>query len=203
MSPTKNQLRNLCEMTAILSGNRKATILAHSLWEFFNYQLYCTIRDDDGEPSRHRLDLVEIGESKAVGDVRVLISLRRTERKEEALVHELLHANLIPLGYPNFRIRETESEKWILAKGITNNADHVAMLPTYLLFGYSKDRFLGPSKSLNDREKRVITDLERMAADLWTPDGYLACVSTYLARHNINFEAIHLADTIIKKRTEG
>ncbi len=203
MSPSRNQLQNLSRMTGILSSNQKTSIFAHSLWEFFNYQLYCTIRDDDGEPNRYRIELPEIVDSKLLGDVRVCISLRRNARQEEGLMHELLHANLIPLGYPKFRIWEDpQSEKWPLAEGITNNADHLVMLPIYLSLGYSEDRFLGPTRPLSERERRVAEDLKGMAMDLCTPDGYLTHLSAYLQHHNISFEAIHVANAIVQKKIE-
>lgn len=198
MSPSDEQRKNLSRMTAILSRNLKTGILARSLWEFFNFHLYCTIHDDDGEPNTHRIDGIVDG--KVVGDVRVLISLRRNERLEEGLVHELLHANLIPLGYPKFWIPPTRSDKSRLAGGIINIADHVVMRPTYLSFGYSEDRFLGPTRPLTDREKRVKGDVERMAAELFTPAGYLTQVSAYLQSQHINFEAVHPADAIVEKK---
>jgi hypothetical protein len=121
--------------------------------------LYCTVRDDDGEPNRHRIDLPEIVDGRPLGDVRVFLSIRRNARQEPGLVHELLHANLIRLGYPKFRIWEDpQSDKWPLAEGITNNAEHVAMRPTFLSLGYSDDEFLGPSRTLTNSEKQVVDE---------------------------------------------
>lgn len=198
VSPTADQLANLSRMTSLLS-NRKGQILAHSLWKFFNFQLYCTIRDNDGEPSTHRIELPDEVGGTAGEQLRIMISLCRSERQEEALVHELLHANLIPLGYPKFRIWEApDSEKWPLAEGITNLADHLVMLPIYLSFGYAEERFLGPCRPLSDREKHVAVDLERVASELSTPAGYLAEVSAYLRSRGINFEVVHLAGTIVR-----
>src|SRR6266498_326706 len=130
MSPSNNQLTNLGQMTAILSGSWKARILAHSLWEFYNYQLYCTVCADDGKPNRHRID--GISDGKAVEKIRIYISVRSNERQEEGLVHELLHANLVPLGYPRFWLDECASTEWRLAEGIINLADHIVMRPIYL-----------------------------------------------------------------------
>lgn len=199
MPGSNNQVENLSRMTAILSGNWKASVLAQSLWEFFNYELYCTVRDDDDKPNRHRID--GIIDANTIGDVRICISLRRNARREEGLVHELLHANLIPLGYPRFWIDEERgSDKWILAGGITNIADHEAMRPIYLSFGYSADRFLGPSRPLNDLEERVRANFERKASDLLTPVRYSAQVSACLKKHGIKFRAINLASLILKKK---
>jgi hypothetical protein len=201
MSPSNNQLENLSRMTAILSGNWKASILAHSLWEFFNYQLYCTVRKDDGEPNSYRIDGIE--NARTVGKIRIAISLRPNHRQEEGLVHELLHLNQIPFGYPTFWINEVQgSDKWALAGGIINNADHVVIEPIYLSFGYSAGRFLGPTRPLTDREKGIVADLRAKAANLATPSGYLSEVSACLRHYNINFKAMHFADVIVNQAGE-
>ena len=109
-------------------------MLAHSLWEFYNYQLYCTVRADDGKPNRHRID--GITGPKTIDTISICISIRDNERQEEGLVHELLHANLIPLGYPRFWVEEPASEKWRLAEGTINLADHIVKQPIYLSLGY-------------------------------------------------------------------
>ena len=62
LSPSDNQLRNLSRMTTILSGNWRASMLAHSLWEFYNYQLYCTVRADDGKPKFRKEPLLMAGD---------------------------------------------------------------------------------------------------------------------------------------------
>jgi hypothetical protein len=178
--------------------NWKASLRAHSLWEFYNYQLCCTVRADDGEPNRHRIDGIRGPDT--IDTIRVCISIRDNDRREEGLVHELLHANLIPLGYPRFWIDKHASEKWRLAKGITNLADHVAMLPIYVSLGYSAERFLGPSRPLNERERRVDADLKEMGESLKTPQGYLDCVSQYLARNEIRFTPLYLANVITAQR---
>jgi hypothetical protein len=59
LRPSTTQRENLSQMLKIVGGNRNAAMLAESLWEFFNYELYCTVRDDDGGPNRHRIDLPE------------------------------------------------------------------------------------------------------------------------------------------------
>ena len=162
-------------MAAILSRNWKASILAHSLWEFYNYQLYCTVRGDDGEPNTHRIDGITSPEN--IDTIRVCISIRDNGRQEPGLVHELLHANLIPLGYPRFWIKACELERSRLAKGITNLADHIVMLPIYCSFGYSADVFLAPCKPLNEQERRVDAKLKETGEELRTPQGYFDRIS--------------------------
>jgi len=114
-----------------------------------------------------------------------------------------LHANLIPLGYPRFCFEKCTREEWQLAGGITNLADHIVMLPIYVSLGYSKERFLGPPRSLNEREQRVDADLKRMGERLRTPPGYLDCVARYLAQNEIRFTPIYLADHILAQRFCG
>jgi hypothetical protein len=188
-------------MSAILSANWKARMLAESLWEFYNYQLYCTVRADDGTPNRHRID--GVSGPRAIGTIRVFVSIRSNERQQEGLVHELLHANMIPLGYPRFRVKEDACEKWQLAEGITNLADHIVIKPIYLSLDYSAEQFLGATRPLSEREKRVAEDLHRMAGNLTTPDGYLTHVSAYLDSCKIKFEPLYLAEIIVRQRCEG
>ena len=185
-------------MTEILSDNWKASVLAHSLWQFFNHQLYCAIYSDDGEPNRHRID--GIRGPNAIETIRVCISIRDNNRRKEGLVHELLHANLIPLGYPRFWIEKHTLEKWRLAKGTINLADHIVMLPIYASLGYSSERFLGPSRPLNEQERCVDADLKEMRDRLKTPQGYLDCISDYLAQNEIQFTPLYLANAIIAQR---
>jgi len=200
--PSDNQLRNLSRVTAILCGNWRASLLAHSLWEFHNYQLYCTVRADDGRANRHRID--GITGPQTFDKIRIYVSIRKNERQEEGLVHELLHANLIPLGYPRFWIHDHgESEKFTLAGGIINLADHIPMLRAYLSLGYFAGRFLGPSRPLNKREARVDRDLQQIADKLTTPDGYLTQISAYLSSYNIRYEPIYLAEIVVKQRSES
>ena len=187
-------------MTEILSANWKASMLAESLWEFYNYQLYCTIRPNDGAPNRHRIDGVT--GPATIGRIQVFISIRMNERQEEGLVHELLHANLIPLGYPRFWVNERSPEKSQLAGGIINRADHIVIEPIYLSLGYSRERFLAPSRPLSDREKRVSADLQEIAANLVTPTGYLTHVTAYLRSYDIKFETLYLAGTVVTQRAD-
>jgi hypothetical protein len=200
MLPSENQRRNLARMTEILSANWKASMLAESLWEFYNCQLYCTIRPNDAAPNRHRI--YGVTGPATIGRIQVFISIRRNERQEEGLLHELLHANLIPLGYPRFWVNERPSEKSQLAGGIINLADHIVIEPIYLSFGYSRERFLAPSRSLSDQEKRVAADLQEIAGNLVTPTSYLTHVSAYLRSYDIKFEPLWLADTIVTQRAD-
>jgi hypothetical protein len=161
-------------------------MLARSLWEFFHFRLYCYIHANDGQPSTHHIDLPDQGER-----LRIEISVRQSHRQEEALVHELLHANLIPLGYPTFRIWASSDRKWRLAGGIINLADHIVMLPIFLSFGYSESKFLGPGTPESHEERRISAKIDALAHNLSTPQGYLSEISTCLRRENIKFKAVY------------
>lgn len=193
MSPSVNQLANLSRMASILNANYHACMLAHSLWEFFNFRLHCSIHANDGQPSTHHIDLPDKGEPLRIG-----ISLRQSHRQEEALVHELLHANLIPLGYPTFRIWESSDWKWRLAGGIINMADHVIMLPVFLSFGYSRDRFLGAGTRETRKERRISAKIDDIASNLSTPESYLTEISACLSSERITFEPIYLANAVLR-----
>lgn len=187
-------------MTEILGTNGKACLLAHSLWQFFDFRLSCRVQEDDGDASRYGIEIEEFLNSKNPGDLQPYVSIRRTERLEEALVHELLHINLILLGYSRFRIwEEPGSSKWNLAGGITNGADHLVMFPIYLLFGYREDRFLGPNRPPTPLERRVSADLAAMKTQLSTPEGYSAEVFQYLRSHSINCGPVSIADLILQR----
>ena len=181
-------------MGEILSSNWKARLLAYALWEFYNYQLYCTVRGDDVQPNRHRID--GIISPTTFDTIRICISIRNNDRREEGLVHELLHANLIPLGYPRFWLKEKSG----LAAGIMNQADHIVIRPIYLSLGYSADRFLGRSRRLNARERQVDADVKQMGDHLRTPQGYLDRVSKYLQENEIPFTPLYLSDAVVVQR---
>jgi hypothetical protein len=196
ISPSADELASLAVMTEILSSNPKASELARSLWGFFGFRVRCTLCDDDAEPSTHRVEGVH-GPSE-ISSIGIHITVRRTDRAAEALVHELLHAQLIASGYPTFWIDEEQgSEKWNIAAGITNNADHVVIRPTYLYLGYDPARFLGPSKPLRYEHLRIIARLETAASLLSSPEGYLDVVSAELREQNITFFPLYLAQYIV------
>jgi hypothetical protein len=168
-----------------------------SVWEFFEGRVECVIVPDDGKASRHRV--IGIGDTpQEIGKVGVRITVRQSDRMEEAFVHELLHANLIRIGYPTFWIHEfDDSEEWRIGGGITNNADHVAMRPTYVSLGYAPDRFSGICQ-LTELERRVIEELETF--DLSTPDKYLTKISSFLRKWNVRHEAINLREVILGRQ---
>lgn len=131
----------------------------------------------------------------------IAIKLRRNSRSEEALVHELLHSNMIPLGYPIFWLAEQECTKWNLGRDILNSAEHQVMLPMFLQLGYPKDRFLGPSEPLCTEGERIIADLEAMKNTLSSPTGFMRQMSRYLTGHGIKWQLVQgVAATVLKRR---
>jgi len=202
--PSDNQLRNLSRMRTVLAGNWRAKMLAGSLWHFFRYQIYCTIKADDSKPNdnskSNRYWIDGIDDPDTINEIRIGLSLWRNERLEEGLVHELLHVNLIPMGYPRFWIdEEWGSDKRFLAAGVINLADHEAMLPTYLSFGYSECRFLGKSRALTQQQETFRAGFSRMANDLQSPVGYLARISDCFRSARIKFRVLQLSDAIAKR----
>ena len=67
-----------------------------------------------------------------------------TGREVEALVHELLHINLIQLGFPRLCSNTVEGDAYGVAKGIINIADHRLILPKFLQMEFAEELFLTP-----------------------------------------------------------
>ena len=88
---------------------------------------------------------------------------------------------------------ERGSEKWNLAAGTINNAEHVVMLPRYLSLGLAPARFLGHSKRLAPHHQRIVNALEATKNVLSTPRGFLRVVSGQLLTHGIAFTPIDLS----------
>jgi hypothetical protein len=190
--PSEDQVANLDTMLGLLSGCPAAEVLARSLWECFRYRVSCTLCPDDGNPSTH--SVCGIRSPADIGPIAIAITVRRSGRATEALVHELLHARLIAGGYPIFWIDEQiESEKWNLAAGIINGAEHVVMRPLYLAFGLHSGRFLGPSKPLRIDHERIVQRLEAAESGMSMPEGFLRIVSTELQAHDIAFTPLDVS----------
>jgi hypothetical protein len=187
---------NLSRITSVLRGNAKAVRLANDLWDFFEAGLVCTIKRDDGEPNEFRLDGIE--SPNVIGDIRFVITLRQTDRLEEGLVHELLHANLIALGYPTYWLSEQERFRWICGRDILNLAAHQVMQPAFVSLGYAEDRFVGPHAPLGKEGERVVADLDQM--DLSTPESFGVNISAYLHKREVAFELVRLADVLEERR---
>ena len=164
MGMTRLQEYNLTNMLEILKHNEEARKLACSLWEFFDYSIICR------RPAIH-LDQPnelwnEVGKylcTRKVSDLGPELVIRRNDREEAGLVHELLHLNLILLGFPWFEFSPCDHDTLKLAKGIKNNAEHVPMLPIFLSLGYREAEFLRPWQiEYTTREQQVFEDLEKL-----------------------------------------
>jgi hypothetical protein len=185
-------------MTGIITHSSEARTLAQRLWEFFEFRLVCRLPNiDKEEPSSCQIEIERFLQTRKAGDLAPQVVIRDSPRREEALVHELLHLNLIALGYPRFRITAKKGgRKWKLTGGIVNIADHPVMLPTFKSFGYSEDRFLGTSRPATPLEKQVQEDLEQFESDLCSPEGYGRVISDYLQRHSIEHKTVWIAKMI-------
>jgi hypothetical protein len=126
VQPSRSQQLHLDKMTKIITSSSDARALARRLWEFFEFQLQCRLPNiDKDEPSTWRIEIEPFLQTHRPGDLAPEVVIRDSPRREEALVHELLHLNLIVLGYPRFRIHHPEdSPKRNLSGGIINKADH-------------------------------------------------------------------------------
>src|SRR3712207_6038208 len=118
MDPTADQRASLSRMEAVLGANRKATLLARSLWEFFRFRVACTIVQDDKRPNRHWVE--GIVSPTVLGEITVKIEVRKKERRAGGLVQGLLHANLIAEGSPRFWLEDRGDPR---GAGIGNTAD--------------------------------------------------------------------------------
>lgn len=170
-----------------------------SLWEFFDRKLICRRPNIDIDlPNKFHIEIEDFLASRKLGDLAPEVVIRRNSRQEVGLVHELLHLNLIALGFPSFRIwaDEEDDETWNLAGGIVNNAEHVPMLPTFISLGYAETQFLGPSCPYNVREIRVFEDIAKLRPVLFDPRSYGPAVSSYLASRSIPHTAVWIADIV-------
>lgn len=164
--------------------------MLRSVWKFFDYQFCCWTIANDGMPSTYNIALSDFRTSRKRGDLSPVITLRETDRKEEAFVHELLHLELARRGYPRFGLSEmTAQSKRHLARVIRNAADHTVMLPIFKTLGYSEEEFLGPSPAPTPEIATVLRDFRELDPAI-APDSFEAFVSAYLRRHEIYFDAI-------------
>lgn len=186
---------HLRRVLTIVAGNAKATAFVKGLWEHFSRQVKCEIIDDDGKPNVIRYNN-RISNGVDVSEIHLI--LRRNNRLEEELIHELLHADLYRRGYPKFFLTTQDEYVWQEGADILNLADHVVMLPTFVSLGYAEERFIGPSKPMNEEGQQVEADLRAMEDRLSTQEGYADCLSEYLRKRGIKFEII--PSTIVHSR---
>jgi hypothetical protein len=183
-TPTCEQEHHLKLMKDILSSKQQVEELAECLWRFCDFRL-SIVRNDDGRPNICHItglesDPLEIG---------FRISLGANERQEVGLVHELLHVNLIMLGYPILSIEPCEEEENLIAEEVINYAQHLVMKPIFVdQFGYPEGQFVGESRVPDDREQRLFKELDGLKSDLLTPHGYLVKVSALLQRERFGID---------------
>jgi hypothetical protein len=186
---------HLQRMLTIVSGNVKATAFVKGIWEDFSCRVKCEIIEDDGKPSVIRYNS-RTRNGLDVSDIHLI--LRKNNRLEEALIHELLHADLYRRGYPKFFLSTQDVCVWQEGADILNLADHLVMLPGFVSLGYAEERFVGPSKPMNEEGQQVEADLRAMEERLSTKEGYAECLSEYLRKRGIKFEII--PSTIVQSR---
>ncbi len=199
---TLDDWRQLCFLASIVEGfeqilqaNPEAAQLARDLCRFFDGRLTCEIVPDDGKCSRFKL--TGVTSSTEIGDVGGVVTVRRNRRLEEAVVHELLHANLIALGYPTFFLSNQFEFFWNRGENILNLAAHEVMLPTFLALGYDEKKFVG-SCDLKEDGQEVVRELKAM--DLSTPESFAARMLEYLPRWKVKVEGPIWLAKIMKAR---
>jgi hypothetical protein len=112
---TPFQEQNLLSMMEIIESSSKARVLAHSLWHFFERRLTCRRPNIDlYDTNACHVEIEQFLRSRRLGDLRPEVVVRRNARQEVGLVHELLHLNLIPLGFPKFQIWAEDDAAWQL-----------------------------------------------------------------------------------------
>ncbi|MEO7723213.1 MAG: hypothetical protein ABIU29_00765 [Chthoniobacterales bacterium] len=174
----------LALMQKIVSDNVKAPELVNSLWKYFEGRIKCEIIDDDRQPSVIKFTQRVVDE-KDISEVHLI--LRHNDRLEEALIHELLHAELYRRGYPKWYLHAQEEDLWQEGADILNLAEHIIMLPSFLSIGYREERFVGPSKAMSEEGRQVEADLAAMGELLFTPKSFVECISEYLRGRGIEF----------------
>jgi hypothetical protein len=201
-NPTTTQFQqdNLSSMMDIIKKSSKARVLARSLWHFFEHRLTCRRPNIDlNHANGCHIEIEQFVNSRRPGDLRPEVVIRQNARQEVGLVHELLPLNLIPLGFPTFRLWAEDDEAWQLAGGLINNADHIIMLPIFATLGYAESEFLGPSGPHTTRELRLFEEIEKLRPSLLTPRGYASALSGYLSSRSIKHQVIWIADLIVAK----
>lgn len=196
---TRLQEHSLTNMLEILKHNEEARKLAHSLWEFFDHSIICRRPAIDvNEPNELWIEVERYLCSRKVSDLSPELVIRRNDREEAGLVHELLHLNLILLGFPWFEISPCDDDTMKLAKGIRNNAEHVPMIPIFLSLGYPESEFLRPSQGkYTTRELEVFEDLAKLKPLLLNKRTYGSALSSYLDSRSIKYEVVPLAELMV------
>jgi hypothetical protein len=176
-------------MKDVVAGNPGALALAESLWRFFGYRLLCSQPRED-TVSRIRYGIKDYVPVVKPSEITPSILLAKSARMEEALVHELLHLELLRLGYPRFFFDWIGAKRDGLARGIQNCADHVVMLPLFVRLGYATDRFQTPGE-ITETDAQRVNEIQALVG-LQAPDGYASSVSAYLRKHGFSFRLCYV-----------
>jgi hypothetical protein len=189
--PSVHQRNNLDRMTNFLGGNTGATVLAHDLWQFFAFRLACT-RPRNAKCSRIRYGIKNYSPIIKPSDIAPAVLLAASDRMSEALTHELLHLEMLRIGYPKFYFDSMDADGAALAGGIQNCADHQVMLPLFLKFGFSADRFETPRK-LSKRDQQRVMEIKALP-NLSSPEGFADSVGGYLRENGFSFRLVHVRE---------
>jgi len=188
---------NLSRMLEMIERSSKARMLAFSLWQFFGRKVVCRRPSlDPDHPNSFHIEIDGFLTSRQTRDLQPEVVIRRNVRQEVGLVHELLHLNLIPLGFPFFRVWADDDATWNLAGDIINNCQHVPMLPIFVSLGYSESEFLGPSRGHSEFELRVFEDINKLKPSLFIPEEHGRAVSACLKGRSVKHEVVWISQML-------
>ncbi len=134
--------KNLDAMRDLLGPRKEAQDLLTNVWEAFGPILFSS--SPEIETSRYALRVQLLSDGKIGNSIPSVGIKTGTGREVEALVHELLHINLIQLGFPRLCSNTVDGDAYGVAKVIINIADHRLILPKFLQMGFAEELFLTP-----------------------------------------------------------
>lgn len=192
--PNWEEKRHRDEIQNVLRHSAAARELAERLWNFLDGKL-SYIPNDDQPFNRCHFEGLDVN---PVVEIKVTLSIRQDDRREEGLVHELLHANLLRLGFPKFRIYERRDDCELGAE-MVNHAEHLVMKDTYLKLGYDDSKFLGIGREPNQEEALAFSELDAIKGELCKAEKYKQLLPRFLKRYSIAAEACRFSRAIIQK----
>jgi len=167
------------------------------LWKFFGQNIYCSSpmppKHETNDPSRFRIKLDPFLESKIPADLEPEIRLKKTHRTEEALVHELLHFDMLASGYPVYYFNEQIG----FANSVMNICDHQVMIVKFESLGYDKNLFEGIGPKLKESQKVIVSEIKALEIRN-NPADYTKKTSKYLRDKSIPFESYDILSMQMK-----
>ena len=172
---------NLDAMQDLLGAQKEAQDLLTDVWKAFGPILFSS--SPEIETSRYAFRVQLLSDGKIGNSIPSVGIKTGTGREVEALVHELLHINLIQLGFPRLCSNTVDGDAYGVAKVIINIADHRLILPKFLQMGFAEESFLTPLPHVEPFAAHVAAFDEGALYD--THQLYYNRVSKHLAAQGI------------------